>query len=96
MRLTDWINWAQLPNDKKPSQSSWVLARQYARDAGVAVDHEGFIRAMLDAGYKVVRHFGSACFFNSEDSQEKRFYHRRKFLYCDDRLRHPLEDTVVQ
>jgi hypothetical protein len=91
MTLQQWVAWAVVPNEKKGSLSSWILARQCARDMGQPVDHTGFVAAMLAAGYVIKHRYGSACFFNCKDSPEKHSFMKRRYLWADDRLPHPLE-----
>ena len=91
MTLENWIRWAfePWPNSRHPFHS-YALCRQAARDMGVPVDHEEFLVAMEKAGYHPKCWYGSAAYFDCLDSPSKRQYQRKRFIGCDDRVKHPL------
>jgi hypothetical protein len=91
MTLESWIKWAFVPcqNGRHPFHS-YALCRQAARDMGVPIDHDTFVAAMKAAGYRVVRRYGRAIYFDCLDTPEKRAFYRRRYIACDDRVIHPL------
>lgn len=91
MNLQSWITWAFRPWPKGRNPfNSYALARQARRDMGVRIDHEAFVAAMKAAGYRVVCRHGSALYFDCLDTPQKREYYRKRFIGCDNRVKHPL------
>lgn len=91
MSLQDWITWAfrRWPKGRHPF-NSYALARQAERDMGAPIDHDLFVAAMKAAGYHVVCRYGSALHFDCLDTTAKREFYRKRYIGCDDRVRHPL------
>jgi len=91
MNLQDWIMWAFRPWPKgRHPFNSHALARQASRDMGVPVAHDNFVSAMKAAGYRVVCRRGSTLYFDCLDTPAKRAFYRKRYIGCDDRVRHPL------
>lgn len=92
MTLKSWIKWAFKPWPKgRHSFHSFALARQAERDLGRPVTHNEFASAMKAAGYRVVCNYGRAMYFDCQDSSEKHKYYRKRFIGCDETIKHPLE-----
>jgi len=91
MTLESWITWAfePWPKGRHPFHS-FALARQAGRDMGVPVDHDAFVAAMQKAGYRAKSRYGRAIYFDCRDTAQKREYYRKRFIGCDERVKHPL------